>query len=318
LGPRVGDVESFKSYGDLYRAVIKQLEYFIPMSRLISRVGWNVARDFPVPFGSAFVGDCIKQGKDQTSGGARYSFADGICMVGVIDLANSLAAVKKLVFDEKRITLKELKVALKADFEGYEEIQKRCLDAPKYGNDDESADSLARELYRLCGELHQKFPDYLGKPIEPSAYSVTKHYALGKLTGALPNGRKAGVPLCDASVSAQPGTDKNGPTALVKSAARTIDNVIYSGNHFNMKFHPSALAGLNGARKFLSLIKTYFDLGGYHVQFNCVSGETLRDAQLHPDNYKDLIVRVAGFSAFFIHLDRKVQDEIISRTEFSL
>lgn len=166
--------------------------------------------------------------------------------------------------------------------------------------------------------MHQKFPDYLGKPIEPSAYSVTKHYALGKLTGALPNGRKAGVPLCDASVSAQPGTDKNGPTALVKSAARTIDNVRYSGNHFNMKFHPSALAGLNGARKFLSLIKTYFDLGGYHAQFNCVSSETLKDAQLHPEGYKDLIVRVAGFSAFFIHLDREVQDEIISRTEFRL
>lgn len=316
LGPQIGAIETFKTYNDFYHAVIKQLEYFIPMSRVISRVGWNIARDFPVPFGSALVGDCIKQGKDQADGGARYSFADGVSMVGVIDAANSLAAIKKLVFEEKRITLSQLKEALDADFEGYEEVERWCLGAPKYGNDDESVDSIAKELYRVCDQEHQKFPDYLGKPIVPSAYSVTKHYALGKLTGALPNGRKARVPLCDASVSAQPGTDKNGPTALVKSAAKAIDNVRYSGNHFNMKFHPTALKGLDGARKFLSLIKTYFDLGGYHVQFNCVSGETLRDAQLHPENYRELIVRVAGFSAYFIHLDREVQEEIISRTEF--
>jgi len=233
----------------------------------------------------------------------------------VIDVANSLAAIKKLVFEEKRITLKELQEAIDADFEGYEEIKKMCLDAPKFGNDDEQVDSIAKELYEICGNIHQRFPDYLGRSsVEPSAYSVTSHWALGRYTGALPNGRGARQPLTDASVSAQPGTDKNGPTALVKSAAKAIDTVKYSSNHFNMKFHPSALKDAEGARKLLSLIKTYFDLGGYHVQFNCVSGETLRDAQLHPENYRNLIVRVAGFSAYFVHLDREIQDEIIRRS----
>jgi formate C-acetyltransferase len=317
LGPQTGDIETFKTYDDFYQAIIEQLKYFVPMSRVASRVGWNITRDFPVPFGSAVVRDCIKKGKDLADGGAKYSFGDGVSMVGVIDLANSLASIKQLVFEENRITLSQLREALDADFEDYEEVQKWCLGTPKYGNDDESVDSIAKELYEISYVEHQKFPDHLDRPTEPSAYSVTRHWALGKLTGALPNGRKARLALCDASVSAQPGTDKNGPTALVKSAAKVIDTVKYSCNHLNMKFHPSALKGLDGARKFLSLIKTYCDLGGYHVQFNCVSGETLKDAQLHPENYRDLIVRVAGFSAYFIHLDREVQDEIIRRTELS-
>jgi formate C-acetyltransferase len=151
----------------------------------------------------------------------------------------------------------------------------------------------------------------------PSAYSVTGHVAFGEFTGALPNGKKARKPLVDASVSAQGGTDKNGPTALVKSAAKIVYTVKYSSNHFNMKFHPTALRGIDGARKLLSLIKTYFDLGGYHVQFNCVSGETLRDAQLHPESYKELVVRVAGFSAYFITLDKDTQDDILRRTELT-
>jgi formate C-acetyltransferase len=176
-------------------------------------------------------------------------------------------------------------------------------------------DSIAKQLYQVCYEEHQKFPDFLGRPSKPEAYSVTTHFATGRFTGALPYGRKARTPLTDASVSASPGTDTNGPTALVKSAAKVLDTVKWGGNHLNMKFHPSALRTVEGARKLLSLIKTYFDLGGYHVQFNCVSSETLRQAQLHPGQYRNLIVRVAGFSAFFIHLDREVQDEIIKRTE---
>ena len=191
-----------------------------------------------------------------------------------------------------------------------------CLNAPKYGNGDEYPDSLVKELYEICWQEHQRTPyDHLGRPIKPEAYSVTVHSDRGELTGALPNGRKARIALTDASVSAQPGTDKNGPTALVQSAATVIDTVRYGANHFNMKFHPSALAEADGARKFLAMIKTYMDLGGYHVQFNCVSGETLKDAQLHPENYRDLVVRVAGFSALFVTLDKKVQEEIISRTE---
>ena len=317
MGPETGKPELFQSYHELYEAVIKQLQYFIPLLRDVGRVAWNVERDFPVPFGSALVHDCIEKGKDMLDGGARYSMANGGDYITLIDLTNSLATVKKLVFEDKRITMKQLKEALAADFEGYEEIRRMCLDTPKYGNDDEYVDSIAKELYKICWNEHQRFPDFLGRVAKPMAYSVTGHVAVGRFTGALPSGRKARTPLTDGSVSAMPGTDRGGPTTLIRSASKVIDTIKFGNNHFNMKFHPSALTGRDGARKFLSLTKTYMDLGGYHVQFNCVSSETLKDAKLHPENYRDLVVRVAGFSAFFITLDPMVQDEIIKRTELS-
>ena len=315
LGPETGEAESFQSYDEFYEAVTRQMRYFIPLQRQIGRTAWNIERDFPIPFASALTNDCVKMGKGLKDGGARYNQANGMTFVGGIDAANSLAAVKKLVFKEKKITVKQLKEALVANFEGYEDMWRMCMEAPKYGNDDDYADSIAKQLYEVCYNEHQKFPDFSGRPIKPEAYSVTTHFATGRFTGALPYGRKARVPLTDASVSASPGTDTTGPTALVRSAARVIDTARWGGNHLNMKFHPTVLATGEGARKLLSLIKTYFDLGGFHVQFNCVSSETLRKAQLYPKDYRDLVVRVAGFSAFFVHLDREVQDEIIKRTE---
>jgi len=316
LGLQTGDAENFRTYDEFYQAFVKQLEYFVPLTHDVSRTAWSLQRNFPAPFSSSFINDCIEKGMDVSNGGARYSFGDGVCLVGVVDAANSLAAVKKLIFEEKRLTMSQLREALAADFVGYEEIERMCLNAPKYGNDDEYADSIAKDIYERCYNLHSK-SDYLGRPVMPSAYSVVAHVAFGEFTGALPNGKKARKPLVDATVSAQGGTDKNGVTALVKSAAQIIDTVKYGSNHLNMKFHPTALRGIDGARKLLSLIKTYFDLGGYHVQFNCVSGETLRDAQLHPENYRELVVRVAGFSAYFITLDKDTQDDIIKRTELT-
>lgn len=315
IGPQTGDAESFQTYDRFYQAVLKQLEYFVALQRQASRTAWNIERDFPVPFASALLNDCIKKGQDATAGGARYHEANGTTFVAGIDATNSLAVIKKLVFEDKKLTMKQLRQALAADFVGYEDMQKMCLAAPKYGNDDDYVDSIAKQLYEACYREHQKFPDYLGRSTKPEAFSVTVHFATGRFTGALPYGRKARTPLTDASVSATPGTDTNGPTALVRSAAKVIDTSKWGGNHLNMKFHPSALATTEGANKLLALIKTYFDLGGFHVQFNCVSARTLKDAQLHPENYRTLVVRVAGFSAFFIHLDRAVQDEIIRRTE---
>ena len=317
IGPQTGEAESFQSYEELYEGVVKQLEHFIALQRRIGRTAWNIAKEFPLPFSSALTHDCIKEGKDIGNGGVRYNEANGITFVAGIDAANSLAAIKKLVYEDKKITMKQLKEALAADFEGYEDIYQMCLAAPKYGNDDDYADSIAKQIYEVCYREHQKVPDYLGRPCKPEAYSVTVHFATGRFTGALPHGRKARLPLTDASVSATPGTDTHGPTALARSAAKVIDTAKWGGNHLNMKFHPSALAKQEGARKLLSLIKTYFDLGGFHVQFNCVSADTLKDAQIHPEDYQNLVVRVAGFSAFFIHLDKAVQDEIIKRTELS-
>ena len=313
LGLQTGDADKFKTYDDFYQAFVKQLEYFIPLTHDAARIAWNVQRKFPDPFASTTINDCVKQGKDVSDGGARYSLGDGVCMVGVVDVANSLVVVRKLVFEDKKITMKQLRQALAADFEGYEEIQRMCLDAPKYGNDDDYADRIVKGVYDICYDLTPKV-DHLGQPVLPSAYSVAAHTAHGVYTSALPNGKKARAALTDASVSAQGGTDKNGPTALVRSAARVLDGVKYSSTHFNMKFHPTALKG-QGAKKLLSLIKTYFDLGGYHIQFNCVSSETLKEAQLDPEKHKQLIVRVAGFSAYFVYLDQDLQDEIIKRTE---
>ena len=315
LGPQTGKAEAFESYEEFRQAVIQQIAYFLPVMRTIGRAAWNIKRDFPTPFTSALVNDCISNGQDVIDGGARYNGLNGASIVGGIDLANSLAAVKKLVFDEQKITMQSLLEALAADFEGHEEIHRMCMSAPKYGNNDNYVDSIAKDMYAICYREHQRFPDHIGRPTKPEAYSVTTHFAVGRFTGALPSGRRARLPLTDATVSAMPGTDKDGPTSLISSAAKVIDTVKYGSNHFNMKFHPSALDGTENARKFLSMIRTYFDLGGYHVQFNCVSYDTLKDAQLHPENYRDLVVRVAGFSAFFIHLDRAVQDEIIKRTE---
>jgi len=316
LSLQTGEAGSFQTYDQFYQAFVRQLGYLVPLTHNVSRTAWTLQRNFPDPFSSSLINDCVKKGKDVSDGGARYSFGDGVCLVGVVDAANSLAVIKKLVFEEKKLTMSQLRQALAADFEGYEDVERMCIAAPKYGNDEEYTDSIARDIYDICYDLHSK-TDHLGRPVMPSAYSVTGHVAFGEFTGALPNGKKARKPLVDASVSAQGGTDKNGPTALVKSAAKIVDTVKYSSNHFNMKFHPTALRGIDGARKLLSLIKTYFDLGGYHVQFNCVSGETLRDAQLHPENYRELVVRVAGFSAYFITLDKDTQDDIVRRTELT-
>jgi formate C-acetyltransferase len=263
------------------------------------------------------VDDCIKTGKDLTEGGARYSM-EGTTPVGMIDLADSLSAIRKLVFDQKLISMKELLEALKANFEGYEELHRMLLDAPKYGNNDDYVDEIAREWYKIYWEEDQKNKDYLGRQVRTAAYSVTLHNYLGSRTMALPSGRKAGVPLADGSVSACPGMDKNGPTALILSATSVLDTHRYASGLLNMKFHPSALRSKEQQNKLIGLIRSYLDLGGHHVQFNVVSADTLRDAQEHPENYRSLIVRVAGFSALFITLDRSVQDEIIKRTELSL
>ena len=193
-----------------------------------------------------------------------------------------------------------------------------CLDAPKYGNDDDYVDLIAREQYDLAYNAIIKTPILFDQPPLPYAFSLTTHFHLGALTGALPSGKKSRVALTDASVSAMPGTDKNGPTALVLSAVKAVDTIKYGQNHFNLKFHPSALEGKEGIEKFLALIKTYMDLGGSHIQFNCLSSKDLKEAQVHPEEHRDLVVRVAGFSAFFVNLDKGVQDELIKRTELTL
>ena len=237
--------------------------------------------------------------------------------VGMINVADSMAAIKKLVFDEKKVTMKELKAALAANWQGngYEEMRKMFLAAPKYGNGDDYVDSIARELYDFWAKTIVTFTTAYGGTMKPSGISITSHGPGGVITGATADGRYAGETLADGTMSAAQGRDTHGPTALIKSAAK-INQRIFQSTLLNMKFHPSALKTSEDLKKLSDLIKIYFSLGGKHIQFNVVSRETLLEAQRNPEKYRDLIIRVAGYSAYFVQLGKPIQDEIIKRMEY--
>jgi formate C-acetyltransferase len=235
-------------------------------------------------------------------------------MVGMMNVADSLTAMKKLVFDDKKYTMKEMLDALAANWEGHDQIKKDCLAAPKYGNDNDYADSVAAELFQWFIDTAKTFGTVLGGTHIPSAISISSQWPGGAQTGATAEGRCAGTVLADGSVSAVQGMDTCGPTAVFKSAAK-IKQDSFQATLMNMKFHPTALKSEEDMRKLASLIKTYFEMGGKHVQFNVVSREMLEKAKTTPEQNKDLVVRVAGYSAYFVKLTTPMQDEIISRTE---
>jgi pyruvate-formate lyase len=236
-----------------------------------------------------------------------------------VDAGNGLMAIKKLIYDDKKLTWAELKKALAADFEGeYEKVRKMCFDAPKHGNDIPEVNQLVRRVYNTNWEGFQKVGgNFLSKDIKstPDCYTKSIHNYFGLVTGALPTGKKNHVALSDGSMSAMPGTDTNGPTALAVSGAKSIDATKYTSSHMNMKLPPDQLRNRKGRETLLNLVKTFMDLGGGHIQFSVLDTKTLKDAKLHPEKYRDLVVRVAGFCAFFTRLHPGVQDEIIARTE---
>ena len=317
IGPQTGDPLKFRSYSELHEAIKEQLQYFMPL-RIDFQYTVNAlnAEFLPLPFNSALVDDCIATGKSMGQGGARYSM-DGCGPVGVIDLADSLAAINKFVFEEKSLSMAELIEALRSNFDGKEELHHRLKKAPKYGNGGDYVERIAREWYDIFYDEHQKFHDYLGGRARPFALSVSYHPVLGSKTAALPSGREARESLADGTVSPCAGCDQEGPTAVLGSASRIIDTTKYASSLLNMKFHPSSLQTAKGQKQLVALVRTYMHLGGNHVQWNVVSADTLKDAQLNPQNHRDLIIRVAGFSAFFIQLDTRLQNEIIKRTEFT-
>lgn len=318
VGPETGNPEDFATYEEFHAAFMAQMDAMMEIMRRHGDVG-NTAKEWTVPsvFRSCLLDGCLESGLYEEAGGPRYS--QTLCITtGGIDTANSLLAIKHLVYDTKQVSMAKLREALAANFKGYEDIQKLCYEAPKHGNDNPEVDAFVRQLYRDIKKIYRsKGKDYLNHTPFMDAYSLSFHNYFGALMGALPTGRNAGIALTDGSVSAMPGTDVEGSTALIKSAAQAIDTVDYASNHFNFKFLPQALEGPQGARTLLSLVKTYFDLGGCHIQFNCVSSDTLKNAQVTPQDYKDLVVRVAGFSAYFTRLDKGVQNEIIKRTEYT-
>ena len=246
-------------------------------------------------------------------GAAKYSVGGGVITVGQADIVNSVAAVKYLVFDEKKLTMDQLVKALDADFAGYEDVQAMCLTAPKYGNDDERADFCVGEIVTHVVDQFEKDDTKFGK-MTCGMLPVSGNTPIGQWVGALPSGRNAGTPLTD-GIGATGGTDVNGPTALLKSVSRIPHARFTQGTQLNMKFEPEMLQGEAGIAHGMNMLKTMCMLDVYHAQINCVDRQTLLDAQAHPEAHRDLLIRVAGYTAFFVELGKETQDEIIGRTE---
>jgi len=315
-GLQTGDPKKFASFEEVMGAFRRQLEYNVKMVAEATNLKDLVYKeDFPAPFISSTLKGCIESCRDVTEGGAKYNFAS-ITARGLGTTADSLAAIKKLVFEDRVLTMPELIKLLETDFKGKEDIWQMMINrVPKYGNDEDYVDSIAKEIFEaFCSEV-TKHSSIRGGHFRPSFYSYGTHVVDGLFLGTTPDGRKA----CEAvsnGISPSNKREGRGPTAVLKSAAKLNHKLVTNGNALNLRLHPSLVRDEEGLKKVASLIRTYFDLGGMHVQFNVVSSEMLRDAQLHPEKYKDLVVRVSGYSAFFIDLGKSIQDDIIARTEF--
>lgn len=271
----------------------------------------------PLVFCSVLVRDCLGRGRCMDDGGALLNHAPTTLSSGMVDVANSLAAIRKVCFEDRACTLVELREAVRASFVGHELLRKRCLAAPKWGNDDDRVDRLFVELFDdYCRHVREQ-NNYLGEPYDPSMLAISTPVPFGKACAAHPDGRLAGEPLADGVTSPFPGTDTQGPTAVIRSSSK-VDHTKIRGGLLNLKFHPSALTGERGSNNLLALIKTYFEGPGFQVQFNVVDSQMLRDAQEHPERYRDLVVRVAGFSAYWVEMSRALQDQVIWRTEHAL
>lgn len=363
VGPQTGDVESMQSFEEFYRAYKIQMDYAIKLLvNADNAIDMAHAERCPLPFLSSMVDDCMKSGKTVQEGGAVYNFT-GPQGFGVANMADSLYVVKKLVYDEKKLTMKELKQALTVNYgKGLNEediaamtseivsemeaagqkagereisavlqtviaatespemkakgdrILEMIEEVPKFGNDLPEVDAFARDVAYTYTKPLLKYRNPRGGQFQAGLYPVSANVPLGAQTGATPDGRLAYTPVAD-GVSPSAGKDVSGPTAAANSVSRLDHGIASNGTLFNQKFHPSALSGRRGLENFVGLIRSYFDQKGSHMQFNVVSRETLLDAQKHPEQYKHLVVRVAGYSALFTTLSKSLQDDIIRRTE---
>lgn len=314
IGIKTGDPNKFEAFDELMRAFELQLKHFIDIkikgNLIIERI-W--AKYLPAPFMSILVDDCVKVGKDYNNGGARYnsSYIQG---VGMGTITDCLSSIKHNVFENKKTTMERMLENLQNNFEGSEGLRKILLDeTPKYGNDDDRADDLLREVFEMYYSAIDGRPNTKGGHYRINLLPTTCHVYFGSVIGATPDGRLAGKPLSEGISPAQ-GADRNGPTAVIKSAAK-IDHLRTGGTLLNQKFTPQILEDETGREKILQLIRSYFKMDGHHIQFNVVDVETLKKAQAEPENYRDLIVRVAGYSDYFVNLGEDLQNEIIYRTE---
>lgn len=312
LAVRTGNPIAFKEYADFLAAVKKQLAYVIRAvvagSHVIDEIGINR----PCPALSLTFKECIENAKDYAWGGAKYNTGNGIILIGVADLINSLAAVRHLVYETKQVSMASLLNALEHNFESFENIYKLCLDTPKYGNDDSRVDDIAGVIFTFIADEIEKYESKYGR-MTPGILPVSGNTPFGIEVGALPSGRKAWKPLAD-GVSPSGGTDLSGPGSVLKSVAKIPHGRFVQGTLLNMKIEPAMLTTENGLTQMMALLKSMCSLGVYHVQFNVIDQEKLIRAQQHPEDFKGLLVRVAGYTAYFVELGKDVQDEIIGRT----
>lgn len=316
LGPHTGDARDFKSYEELWAAYEAQVKYFLDVKIQGSNVIEKIFAEYmPVPFLSIITNDCIAKGKDYNAGGARYN-TNYIQGVGTGTITDSLAAVKYNVYDHQNFTMGQLLEALKDDFENEPQILNLVKNkSPKYGNDDDYADDIMRSVFDLYRNNVTGRPNMKGGTYRVDMLPTTCHVYFGDVMIASPNGRLAHKPVSE-GISPEKGADVHGPTAVIKSCAK-MDHLQTGGTLLNQKFTPAVVAGEEGLNQMANLIRTYFNMDGHHIQFNVVDRQTLIQAQLHPEDYKDLIVRVAGYSDHFRNLSKALQDEIIERTEQS-
>jgi pyruvate formate-lyase/glycerol dehydratase family glycyl radical enzyme len=274
----------------------------------------------PVPLLSCFIDSCIDRGMDITYGGAKYNFS-GVQGIGIANLSDSLYALKKIVFDEKRISFKELMNALNNNFQGeeYEKLRVRLINKyDKFGNDNDEVDFLSSDILRHFEVSIEKYQNPRGGYFTPGAYTVSAHIPLGAAVGATPDGRRDFEQLADGGLSPMVGRDKLGPTAILKSVSKLDNYLTSNGSLLNVKFNPKTLEGDQGIKKMVDYLLAFMKLKLQHIQFNVISADTLKEAQKHPESHKGLVVRVAGYSAFFIELSIEIQNDIISRTEHLL
>ena len=318
LGLPTGDSRSFTGIEDVIGAFRAQVEYLVDqMVEALAGLAQAHAERRPLPLASSLTDDCLTGGLDLTAGGARYNFT-GVQGVGVATVADSLAAIDRLVFDQKRTTMAELLAALDTDFEGRESLRQMLLNkAPRYGNDEDDADRFARLAVEIYCRAVEKHRNQRGGWYSPGLYSVTTHIAFGLMVGATPDGRQAGQPLSQ-GVSPAQGRDRRGPTAALKSVAKLDHTLVSNGLALVQMLSLGASARKDATGVLGGLLEAYFALGGQELQWNLVDRATLIAAQQNPDAYRGLVVRVAGYSALFTDLNRVVQDELIARTEHAI
>lgn len=316
VGIETGDVTKMKTFDEFKENFYKQFDFLMGMAAERNNVEQISQRElFPDAFRSALMRDGVKTGKDLLDRRFDFENSNLLGAVGGVNVGDSLMAIKKLVFEEKKYTMAELLAALDADWAGYDEMRRDFMNAPKYGNDIDEVDYLVGEVYQKFSDFCYSRENAYGGTVIPNAISISAHQPGGACTGATPDGRKGGEILADASLSPDHGMDKNGPLAVFKSAMK-LNMDSYQGVLHNMKFHPSALKTDEDLLKLASVVKTYLTNGGKHIQFNVVNREDMVDARVNPESHPNLVVRVAGYSAYFTRLTSQIQDEVINRTSY--